>query len=387
MDQASEQRRVRYQATRRVTLVGALVNLLLAVSKTAIGVTVQSHALVADGIHSFSDLLSDALVYFAAKNAHHGPDRAHPYGHSRYETAATLGLGTLLGLVALGIVWDAGQRLFDPASLLVPGSLAIYAALFSIMANEALYRYTARVATQLKSEMLLANAWHHRSDAFSSIVVLIGVAGTMAGLPYLDAIAAAVVGLMIGHIGWNLAWPAFQELVDEGVDQEGIGQIRHIITQIGGVQALHTLRTRKMAGQVAVDVHILVEPWMSVSEGHMISQQVIDQLLDEVDNVVDVTVHIDPEDDERGTPCKGLPLRLPAESLLEQYWAEISAAQKRQRVMLHYLEGKIDVDVYFCLDDFPGIDAAEVFERQLKVALAPSPAFGNVRVYYGGCTN
>lgn len=383
MDSITEQKRLRYQAIQRITVVGVLVNLVLTVSKTVIGVLAQSQALVADGIHSLSDLLSDGLVYFAARHAHHGPDVAHPYGHGRFETAGTLGLGVLLGLVALGITWDAAERLFAPEALLHPKPLALYAALFSIVANEALYHYTARVARQIKSDLLQANAWHHRSDALSSVVVLIGVGGTMAGLPYLDAIAAAGVGLMIGKIGWDLGWPAFQELVDEGLDEERLEHIRAIIHQIGGVLDIHMLRTRRIGGEASVDVHILVEPWLSVSEGHMIGQTVIDRLLEEISEVMDVTVHIDPEDDEKGVPCEGLPLRAVAEQLLARQWREVPGADKRRRVVLHYLAGKINVDVYFSLEDLPGEALRQPFRQALQEKAAEQPEFGLVRVYYG----
>ena len=383
MNEITDEKRLRYEAIQRVTVVGVVVNLLLAASKTSIGFVAQSQSLIADGIHSLSDLLSDGLVYFAAKHAQQGPDEAHPYGHGRFETAGTLGLGILLALVALGITWDAVERLFSPEALLHPKPLALYAAFFSIVANEALYHYTSRVARRIKSDLLQANAWHHRSDALSSVVVLVGVAGTMAGLPYLDAIAAIGVGLMIARIGWDLSWPAFQELVDEGLDEEHLERIRGIINHIGGVQDIHMLRTRRIGGEATVDVHILVEPWLSVSEGHMIGQMVIDRLLEEVTEVMDVTVHIDPEDDEVAIPCEGLPLRAAAEKLLAQQWGDIPGAEKRQRVVFHYLAGQINVDVYFSLDDLSGTAAHESFRRELQDKAAQLPEFGLVQVFYG----
>ncbi|MES9846020.1 MAG: cation diffusion facilitator family transporter, partial [Candidatus Sedimenticola sp. 6PFRAG5] len=210
MLEIDESSKERLQATQRVTVIGAVFNLLLAVGKTVFGFIAQSHALIADGVHSLSDLLSDALVYFAAAHAHQGPDSDHPYGHGRFETAATMGLGIILLLIAAGITWDAAHRLFEPDALLQPSTLAIYVALLSVVVKELLYHYTMRVAKRINSEMLRANAWHHRSDSVSSVVVVIGVGGTLAGLPYLDAIAAIGVGLMIAHIGWEIGWPAFQ---------------------------------------------------------------------------------------------------------------------------------------------------------------------------------
>jgi len=370
-------------ASRRVTVVGALVNTVLAISKMWLGYVAQSQALIADGIHSLSDLLSDALVYIAARHSHQDPDSAHPYGHGRFETAATLGLGVLLLLVALGIIWDASERLFQPEELMRPGMLAIYVALFSVLANEWLYHYTMRVAKEIKSQMLRANAWHHRSDAISSVVVLVGVAGTLAGLPYLDAIAAIGVGLMIIHIAWEISWPAFQELVDAGLEAERLDQIKEIISSIGGVEALHMLRTRRMGGQASVDVHLLVAPWLSVSEGHVIAQTVIERLRAEVEEVEDVTVHIDPEDDEVAPPTSGLPLRDEAESVLAEHWKGIVELPVPQRLLLHYLDGMIDVDLYLSLDSYAGREQAEALQRRLQSMLDPTPEFRKVRLFFG----
>ena len=373
----------RFAQTSRVTLVTAAVNLLLSVVKVVIGFVAQSQSLVADGIHSLSDLLSDLLVYFAARHAKNEPDDEHPYGHGRFETAATLGLGVLLILAALGIAWDAVDRLFSPAELLTPGVLALFAAAFSIAANEGLYYYTIKVARRLRSDMLAANAWHHRSDAISSVVVLIGVGGTLAGLPYLDAVAAVAVGVMIAKIGWDLGWSAFQELVDAGLEEERLEKIRGLILETGGVDDIHMLRTRKMGGAASVDVHVLVEPWISVSEGHMIGQTVIDRLLEGIDEVSDVTVHVDPEDDEIAAPCKDLPLRNEARKMINRAWTDIGEVSSLERLVLHYLDGRIKLDIYFPLSLYR--DEAQVAElrSRLQAALMPHREFGEVRVYFG----
>ena len=165
----------RYRDIRVVTIVGAIVDLLLGVAKVVVGLAAGSQALVADGIHSFSDLATDFLVLFAAKHAHRKADVEHPYGHGRIETVATVVLGISLVLVAIGISYDAARRLLDPELLLHPGLLALVVALVSVVSKEVIYQYTARAARRLRSKMLLANAWHSRSDAISSIVVVIGV--------------------------------------------------------------------------------------------------------------------------------------------------------------------------------------------------------------------
>jgi cation diffusion facilitator family transporter len=373
----------RLAATKRVTLVGAIVNLLLAAVKIVFGWLGQSHALLADGVHSLSDLLSDAMVWFAAIHASQGPDSDHPYGHGRFETLATLGLGLLLILIAIGIIWDATSRLFTPERLLVPSLLAVVIAGFSVLAKEWLYHYTARIARRLKSDMLRANAWHHRSDAVSSVVVIFGVAGTLAGLPYLDAVAAIGVGLMIAHVGWELGGPAIQELVDAGLDQERLEKIKETIVAVNGVKAIHMLRTRSSGGQASADVHVLVNPKLSVSEGHMISQKVMDNLMEKIDEMADVTVHVDPEDDEIAAPCKDLPLRDIAERLLAQYWQEVPDWRQNERLLLHYLNGKIDIDLFFPAKMFEGNQQAEVLKQRLQGALGEQQTFRSVSVYYG----
>lgn len=373
----------RLRETKRVTFVGAVVNLLLSVFKLIFGWIAQSQALLADGIHSLSDLLSDALVWFAAAHSAQGPDSDHPYGHGRFETLATLGLGLLLALVAVGIIWDASSRLFSPERLLIPGSLALVIALVSVLAKEWLYHYTVRVARRVKSDMLRANAWHHRTDAFSSVVVIFGVAGTMAGLPYLDAIATIGVGLMIAHVGWELSWPAIQELADAGLEEERLEQIRSTILSVNGVRAIHMLRTRSSGGQASADVHVLVDPKLSVSEGHMISQMVMDNLTDDIEEISDVTVHIDPEDDEIAAPSKDLPMRDAAEAMLSECWQEIPGVAQRERMLLHYLDGKIDIEVYFPLSAYSGRQKAASLGADLQQSLAERSCFRRVRVYFG----
>jgi cation diffusion facilitator family transporter len=373
----------RYRVTRRVTLIGALVNLVLAAAKIFLGVVGRSGALIADGIHSLSDLLSDALVYIAARHARHEPDEQHPYGHGRFETVATLGLGLLLLIVAGGIVWDAVARLFSPERLMVPTMLALYGALASILAKELLYHYTVWAARRVRSPMLRANAWHHRSDAVSSVVVLAGIAGTQAGLPYLDAVAAILVGVMIAQIGWKLGWGAVEELVDAGLEREKLEAIRRTILGVGGVRDLHMLRTRRLGGHASADVHIQVEPWLSVSEGHQISVLVEEHLKEQIDEIEDVTVHIDPEDDQTASLCKGLPARSEALEAADRAWSGVAGADRRDWVTLHYLNGRIDADVYFPLEAFTDRPRAARLEEEMNQALDGLPPFGRVRVFYG----
>ena len=190
---------IRKKAGQKVTIVGAIVDFLLAIFKVVTGMIGNSGALIADGIHSFSDLLSDGVVWYAAKHSAEEADEEHPYGHERFETVATLGLSIILAIVGTGIIFDAFDRLSNPSAL-SHNALLLSVAALSIFSKEALYWYTLKVAKTYKSEMLKANAWHHRSDALSSIVVFVGILGSLNGYLYLDGIAAVVVGLMVIYI-------------------------------------------------------------------------------------------------------------------------------------------------------------------------------------------
>ncbi|MCU7914586.1 MAG: cation diffusion facilitator family transporter [Candidatus Thiodiazotropha sp. (ex Gloverina cf. vestifex)] len=383
MSVQAETRENRFRISRRSALVGALVNTILAISKILFGWLGQSQALVADGIHSLSDLLTDALVLFAARHAKEAPDEDHPYGHGRFETVGTLVLGGILIAVGFGIVWDAGERLFAPEQLKLPASFTLFVALFSIIANEGLFFYTRYLANLINSDLLRANAWHHRSDSVSSVVVLVGIGGTMLGLPYLDAIAASLVGIMVAQIGWNLGWGALQELADAGLEEEHLKQIRQFISSVSGVNSVHMLRTRKLGGHAMADVHVQVDPWLSVSEGHRIAEVVQYGLIDQVDVLEDVTVHIDPEDDEAGPSCSRLPLRDEAESLLESHWSQLACYAKRHRMVLHYLSGRIDVDLFLPISCYASHEGADEVNREFQKALEGSEVFRHVRIWFG----
>ncbi|MCB1802000.1 MAG: cation transporter [Gammaproteobacteria bacterium] len=379
---AHEQRTARGRETRRVTLVSGTVNLLLSIAQVIVGLVANSAALVADGIHSASDLVSDVMVWFAARAASEAPDRDHPYGHGRFETAATLGLGVLLLLVALGIVWNGVERLFD-SDRPVPGQLALVIAAVGIVAKEGLYWYTIVVARRLKSEMLRANAWHHRSDAISSVVVLIGVGGAVLGFTYMDAIAAILVGLMVAKIAWDLGWSAMAELVDTALDEEQVDEAKRAIMAVDGVRSVHMLRTRRHGAEASADVHVQVAPRLSVSEGHMISQTVEDRVIEKVAAITDVTVHIDPEDDEDAPTCRGLPLRADAVRALESAWEKAHLLPAQRELRLHYLSGRIDVDLILPLASFNDTAATQRLHADLSSAATALEWFSRLRILYG----
>lgn len=373
----------RYRHVRRVTLVGSAVDLSLGIIKIVGGWFSHSQALIADGVHSLSDLATDVLVLYAAKHAHAEADEEHPYGHGRIETAATVGLGIALMLISIGIVYDGASALLDPAKLVAPKAWAIALAALSVISKEAVYHYTIRYARRLKSEMLRANAWHSRSDAISSVVVIIGVGGALLGVTSLDAIAALVVAIMIGKIGFDVARSSVSELIDTGVDAEHLEEIRNAIQSVDGVDSLHLLRTRRMAGQVLVDVHlILSDPRVSVSEGHQVSETVRSVLIRHFDDIADVTVHIDPEDDEHAAPGKHLGLRDQVLGRLEARWQHLPAARQIKRVNLHYLNGRIHVEVELPAALAADSDQAAGISAAFNEAAAGDPDIAGIRVLY-----
>ncbi len=373
---------VRYRAVSRVTVVGAVINVVLAGAKILFGIIGRSQALVVDGVHSLSDLASDAMVLVAARHGSRDADEDHPYGHARVETAVTVGLGVLLIAVGAGIGYETGSRLFAPKELLRPDLLTLIVALLSIVSKEGLYHYTVRAARRVRSNLLQANAWHHRSDAISSVVVAIGIGGTMAGLPYLDAVAAVIVALMIAKIGWDLSWQSLRELVDTGLDREQVAAVKQAILAVDGVQALHLLRSRRMGRDALVDVHILVDPKVSVSEGHQISETVRRRLMRRFDEISDVLVHIDTEDDEATMSSYDLPLREEMLDRLHRQWRGFDEARRIERVTLHYLEGRVDVEVVLPLDVVADLQAALALARALARRAKSLDGVGEVRVQF-----
>jgi len=375
---------LRYKETIRVTLVGSIVDLALGIAKIIGGYFAQSQALIADGIHSLSDLVTDGAVLYAAKHSHREADEDHPYGHGRIETVATVMLGIALIAVAVGISYDALQRLFHPETLWVPSSLAIVIALISVFAKEAIYHYTMRVARKYKSKMLRANAWHSRTDAISSIIVVIGVAGSMAGLSYLDALAAIVVGLMVAKIGIDLSWESLKELIDTSLEAERVETIRKAILDVDGVNSLHILRTRMMGGDALVDVHIQVAPDISVSEGHFISETVRSRLIHDIDYVSDVMVHIDPEDDEKYPLNTKLPLRKEIEEKIRRACDGIEEADQIEDMGLHYLEGKIQLDLFLPLSILhnAGPDEVSALKEKFRSALSSVKDVTGIDLYF-----
>lgn len=375
------------QAARKVTLIGSFVNLFNFVIKLVVGIWASSSALVADAIHSLSDLLSDLLVLVATHWASQKPDADHPYGHERYETLATLLLGSILIAVAGALMWDSFSRLFTSSELTSPHFIALFAALFSIISKEWIYRYTLKVAQKINSRLLEANAWHHRSDALSSVVVLVAVAGSMLGLGWLDQLAAVIVGVMVGKMGAELIWESMQELVDTALPEEETTEIKRFALQVAGVKDVHDLRSRKMGSRTILDLHLEVAPYLSVSEGHEIGVWVAKTLKENISHISDVTVHIDPEDDtdiavEKLSPRQLLPLRPDILAVLNRSWRDDPEFELPHFTTLHYLESSIDVDLFYSAHQLDISRIADL-EARLKQKTEQLTWLREVKVWVG----
>ena len=283
----------KYSVGKKSTLVSVVVNLTLTISQVFAGLLSGSQGLVADGIHSLTDLVADFVVLFANHHSAKDADEDHHYGHQRYETAASLFLGVSLLVVGLGMLWSAGHKIVNPISATPISLLALYVALGALAAKELLFRYMLAVAERVRSSMLVANAWHARSDAASSLVVSVGIVGALLGYPILDSVGALIVGLMIVRTGWSFSWDALNDLMDRAVSEEEHQQIEQIVLATPGVLGCHDLRTRKMGDMILVDVHIEVDANATVQVGHDIALTAANQVKAKLP-VLNVMTHIDP---------------------------------------------------------------------------------------------
>ena len=283
----------RAAAASRSTWVSVVVNLVLSTVQIVVGVWAKSQSLIADGIHSLSDLVADFVVLFANHHSQKDADEDHPYGHQRFETAASLVLGLLLLAVGVGMVWSAVVKLENPESVPQVHSVALWVAGGALVGKELLFRYMLAVAKKVKSSMLVANAWHARSDAASSLVVGVGIAGNLAGYPILDPIAALIVGFMVGKMGWEFGWDALHDLMDRAVDEQEVQAIRQTLLDTPGVAGVHDVRTRKMGDMVVVDAHLEVDAQITVEEGHDIAVEARQRVMQR-HRVLNLMTHVDP---------------------------------------------------------------------------------------------
>ncbi len=283
----------RAAAASRSTWVSVVVNIGLSATQITVGVLAKSQGLIADGVHSLSDLVGDFVVLFASHHGRKDADADHPYGHQRFETAASLALGVLLLGVGVGMLWAAFRKLEAPETVQQVHVVALWVAGAALVAKELLFRYMLAVAKRVKSSLLVANAWHARSDAASSLVVSIGIIGNLAGYPILDPIAALIVGFMVAKMGWGFGWDALHDLMDRSVDEQEVEAIRRTLLETPGVSGVHDVRTRKMGDLIVVDAHLEVDAAISVEAGHDIAVAARQRVLQR-HRVLNLMTHVDP---------------------------------------------------------------------------------------------
>lgn len=274
----------------KVSLIG---NIILSILKGIIGVIFNSTAMIADALHSMSDVLSTMVAIGGIKYAHRPPDESHHYGHGKAEIIATKILALILVITALGMGWFALNVIRQPI-LEIPGIVAIWGAALSLIIKEAMFQYTFKIGTLIGSSALKADAWHHRSDAWSSLAALIGIIGAINGFPLLDPIAALVVAAMILRMGIKVYWNSLKELMDPAPAKETLSYINGLAEDVKGVRGVHDVKARLQGNSILVDLKICVDPLVTVEEGHDVAAACRRHITGEIPQVEDVLVHVNP---------------------------------------------------------------------------------------------
>jgi cation diffusion facilitator family transporter len=368
------------QDATRVTLVGMWLDLLLGIGKIIGGLMTQSFALVTDGIHSLTDAITDIFVLIVARISHTAADEEHPYGHGRFETLGTIAMGIVFFITAGILLYDSIQRLRDSQDLPVPAIWGIAIALFSIASKEWIYQYTMRVARRLNSNLLRANAWHSRSDAMSSVAVLVGLVAAQLGYIWMDTVAAIFVALMIAMIGWELCVDSLKELVDTAIPPQRRRQLEACILETTGITGISSLRSRLSGGKILLEAQLAVNPRISVSEGHQLGEGVSRNLLARFSDVGDVVVHIDPQSSEEAAHSPNhkqqLPDRSEVISNIKRHWQNLLPEDNIERLDLHYLEQGIEIDLVVTLDEI-----SNTLASQLEQAIQGVEHISKLRIY------
>lgn len=382
-----EQLNERRRAAERVTLIGSAIDLVLGILKIVIGVAAHSSALISDGLHSLSDLLTDFMVIGVLRLSHQAPDRNHPYGHGRFETVGTVVLGLILMVVAGLMAYESLSQLFAAERPLPPTWPALVAAAISILGKEWIFQYTLRIGKRLKSDLIIANAWHSRSDALSSVVVLLAVAGTMFGIWWLDGVAAVLVALLVGKIGWEQVARSVTELVDTALPEERVKALRETVLGIEGVVSVHSFKSRLMGSQSVLELHLQVDPYLSAAEGHYIGDCAVLRLKERFDDIAHVIFHVDTYDDqvfpEDSLPA--MPPRTEISNHIDGAVSRIIGANPEYELALYYHPEYIDLDLKASpeMHDImrkAGVEAADL-EAQLIDQLGELNWFRRLRIW------
>jgi cation diffusion facilitator family transporter len=354
----------RLQTAGGVTILGAVANAVLVALKTAAGLAGGSSVLVADAVHSLSDLATDILVLLGLRVASKPPDEEHPYGHGRYETLSTVLLAGVLLVVAAGIAWDASSRFGETGR---PATITLWAAALSIAVKETLFHVTLRAGRRCHSSLVIANAWHHRSDALSSVAAFAGILGARMGFPILDPAAAVVVAALIAKMALQLLVEAIREVTDATLERDILHELGADIRRLPGVVSFHELRARRMGPRLLVDLHVEVEGSTTVSDGHQVAERVRQLVFQKQAGVSEVLVHVDPEPDEDLQP--GDQLARPREEIekeVRRIALGVVGVRAVTHVMTHFLECRVVLQIEIEVDPRLRVHEAAQVARVLR---------------------
>lgn len=285
--------KIRYEKSKKVSIVSIIVNIGLTIIKAIIGVIAGSTALVADAFHSASDLFSTVVVMQGLKIAYQPPDESHPYGHYRAESITSKILALILIVTAIGLGYES-YKILRYSDITSPQPVAIYTALLSLVVKEAMYRYTLKVGKEINSKALIADAWHHRSDAYSSIAAVIGIGGALLGYTIMDPIAGIVVAFLILKTGISIYIDAVKVLMDTAPPKEIFDIIEEAAMKAQGVEEIQDIKVRQYGPKYFVDIKICVNPNISVKDGHNIAGRAKHLIINSELDVLDVLIHVNP---------------------------------------------------------------------------------------------
>ena len=350
--------------TLHVTWAGLLINLGLSVIKGVAGVLSNSAALIADAGHSFSDVVSDIVTLWALWIANIPKDENHPYGHGKFETIGALFISLMLILTGIGIAIHAFEQV---EHRVIPGNIALGVAALSIFVKEILYHVTIYIAKRSQSRILLANAWHHRSDAISSVVALIGIGGAQWGFSMMDPIAGILVAGWIIKTGATIGYDSIKELTDESVEEDLLPSLDLTLKQIEGVEKYHDARARRMGSYILVDLHVQVNSKLSVSAAHQIGERVRLTLLEQNPQVNEVLVHIDAEEDLDELNPKLMRPQIEIEKDITESLSTIPEIEDISHILCHYLQERLTVQIEIVVN--PNMQVYEVQKIAKKARL------------------
>jgi cation diffusion facilitator family transporter len=363
----------------KAIVIGAVANLFLSLIKFTGGVFGNSIALVADAFHSLSDLITDGVVYFSHAVGQLPPDKNYPYGHGRAETIGTTLVGLLIIITGLGVALEAWQMVTQNIEK-TPSWLAASIAILSVCIKEVLYRYTHKVGEALKSPSLTANAWHHRTDAISSIAVFIGILGAWNGIIIMDPFAGGMVGLMICKVGYDFSREGFRDLMDTALSEEHTQRIFSILDEIPEVMHYHDLRSRTIGGEILIDVHILVDWEMTITEGHLVAEVVRRNIIKAFKNVQDVLVHVDGELDAEVENLYHL-TRKELIEITNHVFKNMHGVKTNPEIRTHHIKGRTVLDVFLQMEGNQEMEEIQKQIYQVKSRLQAIPQIDRARVF------